>query len=198
LLKKTDEVYPHSLFRAILDGNKEGLRTIIAEYQADLNGTKDAKGETALSVATRAKDRTVALELCGILLDRGASPRARNGAGETPLISMTQSRRFDAKIAALLQSSVNEADQYGRTALMFAAEGAGLFGQRRGNLTIARALVKIGANLFVRDQHGFTALGHAIKSNDTGRNEEMIEYLKGEMRRNLARMDFDNKGVPIS
>ena len=61
---------------------------------------------------------------------------------------------------------------------MFAVVGQGMFGQRRGNLTIAKHLLGMGADAAKEDAGGRTALDHARKANDTDRNNDLIDYLK--------------------
>jgi hypothetical protein len=204
LLKETDHVFPHSLFRAIRDAQRDNVVRLLRDQSHDLNSLKDSHGYTPLSVATLISDKQIALQICETLLDWGASPRIPTGiAGRTALILMVWHRNFNFNVAELLNKSIDDQDENGRTALMFAAEGAGLFASRRGNLTIAKDLLKLGADLSIQDHGGLTALGHAMKSNDTGKNNDMIELLKNEMEKQAAlrefrsrhRIGFDNHGI---
>nr|WP_280177504.1 ankyrin repeat domain-containing protein [Microvirga pakistanensis] len=102
-------------------------------------------------------------------------------------------RAYNAEVAARLRSSVDAQDDDGRTALMFAAKGSGLFGSRRGNLTIARDLLALGADLSLQDKQGLTALGFAIRSNDTDKNNEMVEFLQQEMVKEEAMRSFKQR-----
>jgi len=79
----------------------------------------------------------------------------------------------------MLKVSVNDADDRGKTALMFAATGQKMFGHRRGNLGMVKHLVGMGADVEKVDGSGLTALDHAIKANDTDRNNEVIQFLRG-------------------
>jgi len=86
---------------------------------------------------------------------------------------------------------------------MFAAKGGGLFGNRRGSLTVVQHLLSMGADLFLCDHSGRTALGYAERSNDTEKNGAMIEFLKNEMLTQTAvgefkrqnRYGFDRNGL---
>jgi len=123
--------------------------------------------------------RNNAFAICQMLLQKGAAPGARTReGGRTTLILMARYRVFHKKIVEVLSSSVNVAGNEGRTALTFAVEGQGLFGQRRGNINIARLLLKIGANASIKDCRGRTALDYAIATNDTHKNDAMIKFLQ--------------------
>lgn len=138
------------------------------------------------------KSGGTAAELCKLLLDFGASPGSAMQYGRTVLIEMVRRRgKYHREVASLLSSSVNARDNQGGTALMFAAEGAGLFGARRGNLTIARHLVELGADPLVQDRRGKTALGYAMASNDKGTNQDMVDYLEELMKTSIALREFD-------
>ena len=204
LLKDMDEVFPHSLFRAIKDGDIVNVARLLRDHPAHLDDLRDGHGYTALATATAIKDGPTALEICENLLKHGASPHTTIGdEAQTPLTIMVSHRRFDRRLARLLGASINDRDRSGRTALMFAAKGAGLFGGRRGNSAIVQELLDLRADPSIKDNHGYTALGYAILSNDTGKNNEMIEFLKNEMEKRAAfrefrriyRIVFDDHGV---
>jgi ankyrin repeat protein len=204
MLELRERVFPHSLFRAIADEDEEAVVGLLSAGSVDLDSITDRHGETALSLAARCKSSAIAAELCEKLIKLGASATARTkDHGRTALILMVSHRgRYHSKVAALLGSSINIQDDSGKTALMYAAEGAGMFASRRGNLSIASDLISLGADPLIQDSGGRTALGHAIASNDKGTNEEMITYLKDEMTRQVAlrefrsryTFDFDTKG----
>jgi ankyrin repeat protein len=112
--------------------------------------------------------------------------------GRTALIEMVRRRgKYHTEVAALLQSSVNAKDSEGKTALMFAAEGGGLFGSRRGNLSLARDLIGLDADPLIQDRGGRTALGYAIASNDKGTNQDMVDYLEELIRTRIALREFE-------
>lgn len=163
-LAKTNRVYPHSFFQAIRDGDESVLHTILNERNPDLNQLNNSAGDTPLSLAALIGNHKarpgLAAKICKILLRHGARPSARNRSnGRTALIEMVQYRgKFDNDVSDLQQSSVNEQDNFGCTALMFAAEGAGAFAARRGNMSIVRQFLNYGANPLLCDNSGRTAL----------------------------------------
>lgn len=178
-LVRTAEVFPHSLFEAIKAGSVGDVGRIVTRCSAGLGRMQDKSGHHPLAVAARVADKEQAAALCALLIGVGISPHARTGeARRTTLILMARYRVYHPKVADMLSVSVNDADSGGQTALMFAVVGQSLFGQRRGNLTIARHLVGLGADVGKADAHGKTALDHATKANDTDRNNELVDYLK--------------------
>ena len=181
-----------SLFAAVSKGITDELHYAIGQankHNLILNTIRDRRGSTLLHAAC-SRDKEDAIEIFRILFQNGVSPHVKDAAGFTALTEMTRARIYKAKLAEKLSSSRNDRDNSGRTALMFAARGAGLFGRRTGSLTIVRHLLSLDADLFICDNSGKSALGHAISSNDTGQNEEMIEFLKNEMIRQTAVAEF--------
>jgi ankyrin repeat protein len=180
------------LFQAIADEDEGAVRRLSSGRREDLDHITDSHGETALSRAARCKSSAVATSLCEILIAAGASPTAKTANhGRTPLILMVMYRgTYYQKVAELLRPSINMQDKSGSTALMYAAEGAGLFASRQGNLSVARNLMTLGANPLIEDGLGRNALGHAIASNDKGTNEEMVRYLKDKMTTEVALREF--------
>ena len=75
-----------------------------------------------------------------------------------------------------------------RAELSVASVGAGLFGSRRGNSTIIKLLVDLGANTAVEDMRGLTALGHAMRSNDLGTNQRAVDLLRSLASDHRTRM----------
>jgi ankyrin repeat protein len=158
----------------------------------NLDALKNTQGDTLLTRAALHQAGPTALALCKLLIEHGASPRTTMRHGRTTLIEMVQRRgKYHNKVAALLQSSINVQDNDGRTALMFAAEGAGLFGSRRGNLSLARDLIGLHADPLIQDHRGKTALGYALASNDKGTNQDMVHHLKQLMKMTIALREFD-------
>lgn len=86
------------------------------------------------------------------------------------------------KIVELIApDTVNHQDSDGRTALMFASVGAGLFGMKRGNPQIIDLLMRHGADPSIKNRWGHTALMQAVESNSrsaTGANADVIELLE--------------------
>jgi ankyrin repeat protein len=205
-LVKSQDVFPNSLFYAIAKGDMDGVQHILNELPqkgANLSQLTDRDGSSLLHAACRVKDRKAALAISELMIQNGASNQMKDQSGFTALTSMVRESHYKPDVAMLLQSSKDINDNSGRTALMFAAKGGGLFGNRRGNLTVVRHLLSMGADLFLCDNSGRTALGHALKSNDTGQNEAMIEFLEHEMItqtavaefRRLNDSSFDSNGV---
>ena len=52
-------------------------------------------------------------------------------------------------------------------------------------------ITEFGADPAICDKRGLTALGHAIASNKTGKNEVMVDILKEAMLIQAARREFD-------
>jgi hypothetical protein len=125
-------------------------------------------------------------EACEALLDMGADPRYGGKWSRTPLMHAIYARTGkwgsrDRKVVKLLASTINEQDSDGRTALMFAAVGAGVFSARRGNLGLLTQLLDLGAEVSIRNRWGRTALMEAIKDNDaspTSANADVVDLLR--------------------
>jgi hypothetical protein len=180
-LVRTDEIFPHSLFKAIRNGSVTAVEHVLGDHPAtSLDDLRERHtNRHPLAAAALLDDRAQALAICRLLLERGATPHARTGqVGRTSLILMARYRVFHKKVADLLAASINDVDDQGYTALMFAAVGQGLFGQRRGNLGMVKYLVGLGADVSVRTNLGSTALDHAIRRNDTEQNGDVIDYLR--------------------
>lgn len=192
-LVQTELLFPHSLFRAIRTSDVDEVRRISAQHADKLDTVTDKHGETPLSRATRAKGRGAAKTICELLLKQGASPQARNRDERSALIEMVHDRVFDKEVAWLLRASINDQDREGSSALMFAGQGGGAFGSRRGNLTIARNLLELGANPNLQNRRGRTALHYAMASNDTDQNNEMIDFLQSEMIKAAALAEFRSR-----
>lgn len=193
-LVPTQAAFPHTLFRAIRDADSDRVTRLLDERSVRLDDLVTEQGDTPLSIAARLEDGEAAAKILDILLARGADSRAKTGyVGRTALSLMVWFRTYNPEIAWRLRDSVNVPDDDGRTALMYAAQGAGLFGSRRGSLTIARDLLALGADLSSADRQGVTALGFAIRSNDTGKNNKMIEFLQKEMVKEEALRSFSKR-----
>lgn len=179
-LVKTEDVFPQSLFKAIQRSNIEGVESILAGRHVELDTLRDRnKRLHPLAAAALVHNKDHALALCRLLIEEGATACARTDeVGRTTLILMVRYRVYHTKVAKLVAPSVNEVDDQGQTALMFAVVGQGLFGQRRGNLKIARHLVDMGADISIRDNSGRTALDHAIRADDTNQNGDIVSYLR--------------------
>lgn len=149
------------------------------------------EGETLLFPAATSQQ----LEVCAWLIEQGASIAHRNSIGRTALLTAIHARdgRWKHQLIALLEPSINIADNDGLTPLMRAAKGAGLFGANRGNLQILKRLIKGGADVFAQDNRGLTALGHAnidARSSPSGANDEVVGFLEHAMVEAAAKMEF--------
>lgn len=136
-LVKAENVFPNSLFHAVAKADGEGVRRILNELSpkdSNLNRLTDRRGYSLLHVACGIEDRKAALEICELLIRNGASDQMKDQSGFTALTSMVRARLYKSDVALLLRGSRDIQDNEGRTALMFAAQGGGLFGNRRGNL----------------------------------------------------------------
>src|SRR5262245_788875 len=129
-----------------------------------------------------------------ILIEKGADPNARDGAGRNALMVMSLEPRLDNDVEITLQAGgtresrkrlrrsdktverigetllnagcdVNAADNKGRTPLIYAVAS-----ERR---EVVNLLMKRGANISAKDHNGESALDWAIKSG----NEEIIRLL---------------------
>lgn len=183
------------------------ISDILVENQLDVDAPMPDGGDTPLVFASCAGR----LASCEHLIKRhGASIFARNRSGRTALMEMIRCRgsKWPKGIAELLSRSVNEQDGAGKTALMFASSGAGLFGSKRGNLAIVRQLVAFGADLALVNNRGQTAVGVAEMENAesaASANGEVVEFLKALSIEQRAMKDFhsnyrcsfDSNGVLI-
>ena len=140
-------------------------------------------------------------DACQTLIAMGADPRNGGKWSRTPLINMVYSRggtwgSRHRKVVDILRSTVDEQDGDGRTALMFASTGAGLFGSKRGNLRLVKQLIDLGADLSLRDRRGRTALMHAVAFNDASpvsANAEVVRLLENTVVEREARRLFDEQ-----
>ena len=126
-------------------------------------------------------DRTLLHEIAGqgnvrivaLLLHLGADPNASDGYRQTPLYWVSNAYPYDgaaraAVVATLVQAgaNVNARERVkGCSALHMAA--------RRGNVLVAQALLKCGADIEARDKYGDTPLHRAVKC----RQAEMVAFL---------------------
>lgn len=190
-LREKNSTYPTILFNAIKEGDTEKVREIYWERHGDINTEINDEGDTPIIYSALQNK----FEICEYLLDIGASVCDKSRYGRTALMEMVRCRssNWPAKLAALFSSSVNEQDNDGRTALMFASMGAGLFGSKRGNIRILEQLISFGANPTMTDKNRYTALGHAIQGNNqskTSNNQEIVSRLEFEIVNFVARAEF--------
>ena len=190
-LKDPKLIFPASLFKAIRDGDDFSVEHLLSKHRVDLNALAHENGETPLSMAIRLKDAATRTAISERLIRMGASPRCRDEkTGNTPLMNAVEHRRLAADVAPLLSISVNDKNEAGWTALVFAATGAGFFGNPKGSVRTAQQLLDMGADASLPDKYGRTALGHAMKSNKEGKNQAMVDLLQQAMINQAAFREF--------
>ncbi|XP_063503628.1 protein TANC1 isoform X14 [Pongo pygmaeus] len=135
------------------------------EHEVEVNGTDTLWGETALTAAAgRGK-----LEVCELLLGRGAAVSRTNRRGVPPLFCA--SRQGHWQIVRLLLErgcDVNLSDKQGRTPLMVAA--------CEGHLSTVEFLLSKGAALSSLDKEGLSALSWACLKG----HRAVVQYLVEE------------------
>lgn len=201
-LEEVANVFPYNLCLAVKGGDLDAVSYLAGTSPVSLNDVRDKDGRPLLVLAVGAKEDKGNL-VAQLLVSRGVSTQCADTLGRTALMHAAIFRKLTVNLAELLRDSVDCRDCDGNTALMFAAKGQSSTNGRAGSLSTAKLLVSIGANLSVLSKTGRTALGFAIKSNDTGTNGAMVEYLEREMlyqeALNMFKMrhdySFDSKGV---
>jgi len=159
----------------------------------DLLGHYEIRPDTIVCPRSRNSLLTVAAtepapEACERLLRLGADPAFGGTVGARSALTMMvwlRSKPWGSKhrkiVELLAPDTVNHQDSDGKTALMFASVGAGLFGMKRGNPQIIDLLMRHDADPSIKNRWGRTALMEAVKSNDmsaTGANGDVIELLE--------------------
>jgi ankyrin repeat protein len=190
----SDESFSDSFFAAVKSGQTWRVEKLIDAEKPNLQKLRDARGDTGLSAAIRAEQKNV--EMCKLLLARGASPDARGHLGRTALMDAVTGRSWIKRlrpIVKLLAASVNVQDESGQTALMFASRGGAGFGAELGNSLLVRALLSLRADAAIVDNHGRTALAYAEEVNKTGKNSRTVRLLQEALLNQAARYDFDKR-----
>ncbi|XP_063115709.1 protein TANC1 isoform X11 [Cavia porcellus] len=148
----------HSLVVQCLLGMEE-------EHEIEVNGTDTLWGETALTAAAgRGK-----LEVCELLLERGAAVSRTNKRGVPPLFCAARQGHWQI-VRLLLERGcdVNLSDKQGRTPLMVAA--------CEGHLSTVEFLLSKGAVLSSLDKEGLSALSWACLKG----HKAVVQYLVEE------------------
>ncbi|XP_062953558.1 protein TANC1 isoform X1 [Cynocephalus volans] len=132
------------------------------EHEIEVNGTDTLWGETALTAAAgRGK-----LEVCELLLERGAAVSRTNRRGVPPLFCAARQGHWQI-VRLLLERGcdVNLSDKQGRTPLMVAA--------CEGHLSTVEFLLSKGATLSSLDKEGLSALSWACLKG----HRAVVQYL---------------------
>uniref|UniRef100_A0A8D2CQJ4 Protein TANC2 n=1 Tax=Sciurus vulgaris TaxID=55149 RepID=A0A8D2CQJ4_SCIVU len=135
------------------------------EHEIEVNGTDTLWGETALTAAAgRGK-----LEVCELLLQRGAAVSRTNRRGVPPLFCAARQGHWQI-VRLLLERGcdVNLSDKQGRTPLMVAA--------CEGHLSTVEFLLSKGAALSSLDKEGLSALSWACLKG----HRAVVQYLVEE------------------
>ncbi|NXN74325.1 TANC1 protein, partial [Himantopus himantopus] len=138
------------------------ILTIEKDHDIDINDTDALWGETALTAAAgRGK-----LEVCELLLERGAAVTRTNRRGIPPLFCAVRQGHWQiAKLLVEHGSDVNLSDKQGRTPLMVAS--------CEGHLSTVEFLLSEGATISSLDKEGLTALSWACLKG----HREVVQYL---------------------
>ncbi|XP_057271630.1 protein TANC1 isoform X5 [Pezoporus wallicus] len=138
------------------------ILTIEKDHGIDINDTDALWGETALTAAAgRGK-----LEVCELLLERGAVVTRANRRGIPPLFCAVRQGHWQiAKLLVEHGSDVNLSDKQGRTPLMVAS--------CEGHLSTVEFLLSEGAAISSLDKEGLTALSWACLKG----HREVVQYL---------------------
>ncbi|NXW85603.1 TANC1 protein, partial [Alopecoenas beccarii] len=138
------------------------ILTAEKDHGIDINDTDALWGETALTAAAgRGK-----LELCELLLERGAGAGRSNRRGVAPLsCAARHGHRQIAKLLVEHGADVNLSDKQGRTPLMVAS--------CEGHLSTVEFLLSEGATISSVDKEGLTALSWACLKG----HREVVQYL---------------------
>lgn len=143
----------------------QSLLGMAEEHEIEVNGTDTLWGETALTAAAgRGK-----LEICELLLERGAAVSRANRRGVPPLFCAARQGHWQV-VQLLLDRGcdVNLSDKQGRTPLMVAA--------CEGHLRTVEFLLSKGAALSSLDKEGLSALSWACLKG----HRAVVQYLVEE------------------
>lgn len=143
----------------------QSLLGMAEEHEIEVNGTDTLWGETALTAAAgRGK-----LEICELLLERGAAVSRANRRGVPPLFCAARQGHWQV-VQLLLDRGcdVNLSDKQGRTPLMVAA--------CEGHLSTVEFLLSKGAALSSLDKEGLSALSWACLKG----HRAVVQYLVEE------------------
>jgi ankyrin repeat protein len=163
------------LFRAVQDGDIEGVRELFAGHIIpDINDNNDY-GWTPLITAS---DYGY-IDIAKLLIDNGADVNAQSDNHKTPLMRAIVNNHIDiAKLLIEAGADVNAKDIFGSTALIFAA-----YYNRRN---LVKMLIDNGADVNARDSHGKTARDYIKDKNDFDR---IVAERKAKIRSIIQEQD---------
>lgn len=158
------------LYQAAELNRREAISRILETgVDVDQVSAQDGDGRTALMIAASSGS----LDACRELIRRGASARAVDEGGLTPLLHACWGRSPGC-VKQLLESAgadPNQADICGETPAMVAA--------RLGDVESLNLLISHRCNLNVRDEHDWDALG---KAKARGGRAEIIDAIEGALK----------------
>lgn len=141
---------------------------LLMQHGADINLAQIENGRRGMTpliqmaqYVSRKSPAREEMALFNKMLKAGADVNARDGNGQTALITVALDNDNVAQLKQLLKAGadIDAADIYGRTALMYAAHSA-------RNPGAVLVLLKAGADKTLKDMHGRTALDF-LKGNRT-------------------------------
>jgi ankyrin repeat protein len=164
---------------ALRAATRDAFLELSRKYPEHVVRFSDDEGNSLLFIASRLKNSSDALTVSNRLLELGIpADGPPNHLGRTPLMEMVRLRPvFHYGVACLFKENVNSTDSMGRTALIYAVQGAGMFGRRSGNASIVKSLLSLGAYPHIADNDGKTALDYALDANHERINDQVVKVL---------------------